>query len=355
MGEDPRQMAFQPGDEDQPRVGHLIGHQRDDHDERQHDRADFHQTREPRDVEHADDAGDRIDLADRQRHDGAQRRQQVDRDQGGGPPENHLRSALTYRQELRTHVVRGLHAEQIQQHRAVEEARHGEIRDGRLSPAERRRRSVVDGEEQAGDEDRQGQRTVDDEDHVHDLLARRQFGQRQTDDGPQDHQLQDDARRQPELGVKGQQQQLQHDRGRRSGVEDHRYPRQISADEAPSLPHGSGGPDVHAALTRPQIAEFDHRHTRWNQERQDAQHPHRDRRPTPAGQHRGAGDPADDEHVGRGEPERGHHLGQDLLGDQLGGHQLVTVGGAASRTTVGGAASRTTVGGAASRAGARRR
>ena len=88
----------------------------------------------------------------------------------------------------------------IQQHRAVEEARHGEIRDGRLSPAERRRRSVVDGEEKAGDEDRQGQRTVDDEDHVHDLLARRQFGQRQTDDGPQDHQLQDDARRQPELG-----------------------------------------------------------------------------------------------------------------------------------------------------------
>ena len=105
-------------------------------------------------------------------------------------------------------------------------------------------------------------------------------------DRPEDHQLQDDARRQPELGVERQQQELQNDRGRGCGVEDHRHPGQVTADESPGLTHRAGGPDVHPALARPQVAEFDDRHARGDQEGEDAEHPHRDggpatRRPSP--------------------------------------------------------------------------
>ena len=62
-----------------------------------------------------------IDLVAGQHHHGADRGQQVDHDQSRRTVADHLGGAALHRQELRSHVERGFHADQVQQHRAVQE------------------------------------------------------------------------------------------------------------------------------------------------------------------------------------------------------------------------------------------
>ncbi len=199
VGEDARQVTLQAGDEDQSRVGHLVGHQRDEDDAR---------PARPRRPPSARGSPTRRaspitpvtgSIWSRgQHHHRAERGQQVDR----RPARPNPRRSSSVRSCAPTGTP----------HPCCTASRHRPGTAARCRRGSRRRRSsgtsrVVPAERRAPNRCRprrrtpqtkmvSGQHAVDDEDDVHDLLVGGELRQRQPDHRPQDHQLQDDAHRQ---------------------------------------------------------------------------------------------------------------------------------------------------------------
>ena len=165
----------------------------------QHDGADLHQAREARDVEHADDAGHRVDL-DRRAAPSWCRAWSA----GRSPPARpNPTGSSSGRSCAPTGTPRPCCTGSRRRAGTAAPCRTGSPRRRSWESSPRAQLNGVaepflTANSRPADEDRQRQHAVDDEDDVHDLLVGGQFGQRQPDHGPQDHQLQDDARRQPE-------------------------------------------------------------------------------------------------------------------------------------------------------------